>query len=236
MHRGWFAMRARDLSIHTKLVLLVGMFAAGFAAFIIVVSAEMKPRLEDSDYNDVVTMKDVLADVLPPPKYVIEPYLVLLQLAYQDDAASRDALIRSWQALEAAFEDRQRHWAAALPDGSRPSHDGLYVQDAHGRPQCLQARGLRKMVEAAAASARVVVLNACYSSSHADELRSVVDCVVGMTGAISDAAARNIRGSVLPCPRQSPVRWQCSGASARCLCGRGAPQRATPLLHNSRRS
>jgi hypothetical protein len=75
-------------------------------------------------------------------------------------------------------------------DGSGPPHDCLYVQDAHGRPQCLHARGLRKMIEAAAASTRVVVLNACYSAVHADELRSVVDCVVGMTGA-SDAAARS---------------------------------------------
>jgi hypothetical protein len=70
-------------------------------------------------------------------------------------------------------------------------HNGLYVQDAHGKPQCLYARGLKKMVEAGAASARVVVLNACYSGEHADELRTVVDCVVGMTGAISDSAARS---------------------------------------------
>jgi hypothetical protein len=78
-----------------------------------------------------------------------------------------------------------------LHDGCVPPDDGLYVQDAHGRPQCLHARGLRRMVEAAAASVRVVVLNACYSSAHADELRHVVDCVVGMKGAISATTARS---------------------------------------------
>lgn len=78
-----------------------------------------------------------------------------------------------------------------IQDGSCPAHDGLYVQDGHGRPQCLHARVLKKMVEAAATSARVVVLNACYSSEHANELQTVVDCVVGMTGAISDAGARS---------------------------------------------
>jgi hypothetical protein len=46
------------------------------------------------------------------------------------------------------------------------------------------------MVEAAARSVRVVVLNACYTTVQADALRAKVDCVVGMSGAIGDYAAR----------------------------------------------
>jgi len=47
------------------------------------------------------------------------------------------------------------------------------------------------MIKATAASARVVVLNACYSDAQADAMCSVVDCVIGMTGAIRDDAARS---------------------------------------------
>ena len=47
------------------------------------------------------------------------------------------------------------------------------------------------MIKSAAASARVVVLNACYGEPQADAVRSVVDCVVGMAGAIEDDAARS---------------------------------------------
>lgn len=68
---------------------------------------------------------------------------------------------------------------------------GLYLQDEHGNPQLVTARALKMMIKAAAASARVVVLNACYSWLQADALRAVVDCVVGMTGAIRDDAARS---------------------------------------------
>jgi len=68
---------------------------------------------------------------------------------------------------------------------------GIYVQDEQGSPQIVTARALRMMIKAAAASARVVVLNACYSSAHAKELCTVVDCVIGMTGAIRDDAARS---------------------------------------------
>jgi hypothetical protein len=47
------------------------------------------------------------------------------------------------------------------------------------------------MIGSAAPSARLVVLNACFSDAAAQALRNVVDCVVGMTGAIGDDAARS---------------------------------------------
>jgi hypothetical protein len=37
----------------------------------------------------------------------------------------------------------------------------------------------------------VVVLNACYSDTQADALLAHIDCVVGMSGAIEDDAARS---------------------------------------------
>jgi len=46
------------------------------------------------------------------------------------------------------------------------------------------------MVAAAARNVCVVVLNACYSTVQANVLRAEVDCVVGMSGAIGDRAAR----------------------------------------------
>jgi CHAT domain-containing protein len=67
---------------------------------------------------------------------------------------------------------------------------GLCLQDERGNPQWVTAHGMTMMLKAAAASARVVVLNACYSDLQASALRTVVDCVVGMTGAIDDEAAR----------------------------------------------
>lgn len=81
-------------------------------------------------------------------------------------------------------------WQHASRDAAW-SDNGLCIQDGHGQPQCLDPRGLKMMVKAAATSTRVVVLNACYSAEHADELQTVVDCVVGMTGAIGDIAARS---------------------------------------------
>lgn len=67
---------------------------------------------------------------------------------------------------------------------------GLMLQDEQGHPQPVPARALAKVVGTTAPSARVVLLNACYSTEQAEELRAGADCVVGMDGAIGDDAAR----------------------------------------------
>jgi len=67
---------------------------------------------------------------------------------------------------------------------------GLVFQDEHRRPQLISGRALAMMIGAAAPSVRVVVLNACYSAELAGALRGTVDCVIGMDGAVDEAAAR----------------------------------------------
>lgn len=67
---------------------------------------------------------------------------------------------------------------------------GLMLQDEQGQLQEVSARALAMMVDAAAHNVRVVVLNACYSAAQIDLLRTKVDCIVGMDGAIGDDAAR----------------------------------------------
>jgi hypothetical protein len=67
---------------------------------------------------------------------------------------------------------------------------GIYLQDRR-RSQYVSDRALAQMIASAAPSARVVVLNACFSDALAEPLRGVVDCVVGMTDAIGDEAARS---------------------------------------------
>ena len=52
-------------------------------------------------------------------------------------------------------------------------------------------QALRETFGAAGCSVRLVVLSACYSDLQAEALRAHVDCVVGMSGAIIDDAARN---------------------------------------------
>jgi hypothetical protein len=68
---------------------------------------------------------------------------------------------------------------------------GLFFQGLGGRAQLVSAQAIEQAFGAAGASVRLVVLNACYTDAQADALLAHVDCVVGMAGAIHDAAARS---------------------------------------------
>jgi len=76
-----------------------------------------------------------------------------------------------------------------LPNSSGSS--GIYLHAEQGGSQLVTPRALAMMIKSTAPSARLLVLNACYSEPQADVLRTAVDCVVGMTGAITDDAARS---------------------------------------------
>jgi hypothetical protein len=117
-------------------------------------------------------------------------------------AVTADEMMRHLNELHPAIIHFSGHGRSANTDrpsttprdiacGYNRDNGGLYLQDEHGNPQLVTARALKMMIKAAAASTRVVVLNACFSSFQATALRSVVDCVIGMTGAIRDDAARS---------------------------------------------
>jgi CHAT domain len=89
------------------------------------------------------------------------------------------------------LQDEQRQRAPETRHVKAASDAGIYLEDEHHRPQHVSARALTQMIGSAAPSTRIVVLNACYSDVAAEALRGVVDCVVGMRGAIGDDAARS---------------------------------------------
>jgi len=67
---------------------------------------------------------------------------------------------------------------------------GIVLQDRDGAHH-VDHHALARIIASAPPVPRLVVLNACYSASVAESLRRVVDCVVGMDGAIADVAARS---------------------------------------------
>jgi hypothetical protein len=91
---------------------------------------------------------------------------------------------------ELYVQDGPRQPASAHRDIGAAASAGIQLQDDQRQPQHVTARALTQMISSAAPSARVVVLNACFSDAVAEALRGVVDCVVGMRGAIGDDAAR----------------------------------------------
>lgn len=88
-------------------------------------------------------------------------------------------------------QDSQHRQSPAHRDIGATAESGIQLQDEHGEPQYVSARALTRMIRSASSSARLIVLNTCFGNDLADVLLGVVDCVVGMTGAIGDEAARS---------------------------------------------
>ncbi len=80
-------------------------------------ATESKTRVDGDLYNRIVQDKDVLADVLPPPAYVLESYLVTLQLSDTTNRAESDKLRGQLGELQKEFNDSFSHWQKELPDG-----------------------------------------------------------------------------------------------------------------------
>lgn len=95
------------------------------------------------------------------------------------EAVGIDDLIRSLDELA----------PTVLHISSHGDRDGLLLQDENGQPQRVSPRALAMIIEAAR-TLRVIVLNTCDSAAHAEVLRTKIDCVVCIDGAIQDGAAR----------------------------------------------
>ena len=116
--------RLLGLSVRAKMFLLIGVFMVGLAGFLGVVFTSLDPRLERSDYRDVVQLKDVVADVLPPPLYMVEPYLVLHEMRDRPDEVA--ALEERWRGFQRDYQTRHDVWREQLKD--QPLRDLLTRQ------------------------------------------------------------------------------------------------------------
>jgi methyl-accepting chemotaxis protein WspA len=107
---GQFSFRARFLT-------LGAIFILGYAALIVVVGTTLgRVRIGGALYNEVVQDHDLLADIAPPPKFIVEPYLLCYQIADAEDVGQRNALIARLRHAIAQYEERHRHWDAVVTD------------------------------------------------------------------------------------------------------------------------
>ncbi|MDP3599296.1 MAG: PAS domain S-box protein, partial [Nitrospirota bacterium] len=67
-------------------------------------------------YAQIVQSKDLTTDALPPPLYIVDSYLVTLELL-SAPPSKREALVGRFKQLEQAFIVKQTEWRDRLPPG-----------------------------------------------------------------------------------------------------------------------
>jgi methyl-accepting chemotaxis protein len=119
----------RQLKLSARLAVLIAIFATGFVvtggwAF---KTLEML-KVNGPIYERIVQGKDLIADVLPPPEYIIESYVLTLQLSRTADAARQQALSARLRTLQTQFDERHAFWRG---QDLEPQVASLLLQDAH---------------------------------------------------------------------------------------------------------
>jgi len=100
-----------NISIGKKLILLLAVFIVGYTTFGSISFKTLDDlRIEGKLYNQIIMSKDLIADVLPPPGYIIESYLNVLQMVDETDPTQIDYFFKELKRLEADYNASHKFW------------------------------------------------------------------------------------------------------------------------------
>jgi methyl-accepting chemotaxis protein len=118
-----------NLKLSQKFAVLV---AASLAGFVIASASAFwalsELKVNGPLYQRIVAGKDLVADILPPPEYIIETYLVANELRDIDSAAERDKEIARLASLRKDYDDRHEYW---MKQSLEPNLQKALLTDAH---------------------------------------------------------------------------------------------------------
>jgi len=106
------------LSLTAKLGTLISVALAGLLLLGLVSYRTLEEvKVNGPVYTRIVQAKDVVADILPPPEYILEAYMVTLQMLDETDPAVLRKLAERGTALAKDYDDRHQFWIGDLPSG-----------------------------------------------------------------------------------------------------------------------
>jgi methyl-accepting chemotaxis protein len=101
--------------ISTKLTLMAVFFVVLFLIFGWIARDTLEQvRVKGKAYNDIILTKDLIADVLPPPEYIIESFLIVNRMEGEKDPERLDAFERKLKELHRKYDERHEYWVQHL--------------------------------------------------------------------------------------------------------------------------
>ncbi|MGA2402763.1 MAG: PAS domain-containing protein, partial [Syntrophobacteraceae bacterium] len=82
-------------------------------------------KISGNYYQRIARDKDLIADILPPPEFIIEPYLIMYKMLDETDKAKLEQLAAKSRELRDKYEAVHEFWAGTLPEGK--TRDELIV-------------------------------------------------------------------------------------------------------------
>lgn len=107
-----------NIRLSKKLAVLVGVPVLGLAFFAGTTFTTLeKVRVQGPIYNQIVQGKDLIADILPPPAYIVETHMEVLAMSGAQERAEIERIAQRCKQLRNDYNTRIDVWAKSLADG-----------------------------------------------------------------------------------------------------------------------
>jgi methyl-accepting chemotaxis protein len=104
-------------SIKTKIqILVVVSLLSTLITMLVGMVGNSKVNINSSLFDEIIKSKDLIADILPPPEYIIETRLATHELLDSADAQKIKAQIENIARLKKEYMDRQKYWSENISD------------------------------------------------------------------------------------------------------------------------
>ena len=114
-----------SLKLKTQLILLMGLMVLGFSAAVLISNHQMSKLVAGGVvFEKVAAHKDLAADILPPPAYLLEAWAVSLEMASLRDQPLQP-LIDKGDQLSKDFLARAKYWPNIHPELAKFVNEGL---------------------------------------------------------------------------------------------------------------
>ncbi|MDR0951891.1 MAG: methyl-accepting chemotaxis protein [Oscillospiraceae bacterium] len=102
---------------------------AVIAVWLVTARLDEEVAIGSEYYDEILLANELIADVLPPPEYVIESYAYALRYEVTNDAAEREDIVANMTTLQETYNERNVYWQTAIPEFG--SLNEVFVQDAY---------------------------------------------------------------------------------------------------------
>ena len=110
--------KLQNLRIKTKLLLLCCIVVIAFIVFgLVSFKAMSEIEVNGPLYHRITQGHNLIADILPPPAYILESFLTLMQLKDEVDPEKQKLLIDKIRKLRKTYYEVIEFWRKTLPDG-----------------------------------------------------------------------------------------------------------------------
>ena len=107
------------LSLKSKILVLGGFSCLGFVAFGLLSSSTLDAvKINGPAYSEIIRNKDLVADVLPPPAYIVEACLLTNLMPRAKTPEALAELEARFKKVKDEYFGRNEHWGRALPEGT----------------------------------------------------------------------------------------------------------------------